>query len=403
VSVISRSTAAAWSAGGIRLTVARDAMIAAVAFALTLAMVGHGSGGARSLDALSVGLAVIACLPLLWRRRWPLGVFVVCTVASATLEGVGYALGPPFGPTVALFYLAADRRTPDRMRQVAVIVVALGAIHVGVAAASTSGFPAVPILGAIILWGGAWIVGDQLRQRGQRLADLRERAERSERETARERRLAVAEERNRIARDLHDSAAHAINVILVQAGGARLVQDRDPGAVSAALSAIEDVARETIAEIDHLIYGLRTTDANDQTTDLVELPTGLASVPTLVERHHAAGMTLDMQVDGSPRPLAPGPDQAAYRILQESLTNAARHGTGPVEVRIAYGQRQLQLTISNVKTSNGDGDAGTSGYGILGMRERAALLGGSLNAGALDGRFQVTARLPYSPAARVGS
>ena len=115
----------------------------------------------------------IACLPLLAHRRWPLGVFVVCTVASATIEGLGYALGPPFGPTVALFYLAVDRRTPDRMREIARTVVALGAIHVGVAAATTSGFPTIPILGAIVVWGGAWIVGDQVRQRRQRLAELR--------------------------------------------------------------------------------------------------------------------------------------------------------------------------------------------------------------------------------------
>ena len=400
VSVINRSITAAWSARGIRLTVVRDAMVAAVALALTLAMLAHGSGATRTLDAPGVALAVIACLPLLCHRRWPLAAFVICTAASATIEGLGYALGPPFGPTVALFYLAADRRTPDRMRRIAGAVVALGAIHIGVAAATTSGFPTIPILGAIILWGGAWIVGDQLRQRRQRLTDLRERAERAERETARERRLAVAEERNRIARDLHDSAAHAINVILVQAGGARLLQDRDPRAVSAALSTIEDVARETIAEIDQLIHGLRTPDERDQTSDPVELPTGLASVPTLVERHHAAGMALDIQVDGSPRPLAPGPDQAAYRILQESLTNAARHGIGPVGVRIAYGQSQLELTVSNATAGNGTGDARTPGYGILGMRERAALLGGSLHAGACDGGFRITARLPYAAAAR---
>jgi signal transduction histidine kinase len=376
--------------------VTRDTVVAAVALGLTLAMLAHGSGATRALDVLGVALSVMACLPLLAHRRWPLEALVVCTAVSAVIEGLGYALGPPFGPTVALFYLAADRRTPDRLRLVTATVVALGAVHVGVAAASTSGFPTIPILGAIIVWGGAWIVGDQLRQRQQRLAELRERAQRSERETARERRLAVAEERNRIARDLHDSAAHAINVILVQAGGARLLQDRDPGAVSAALSTIEDVARETVEEIDRLIHGLRTTDDSDQTTNLVEPPIGLASVPTLLERHHAAGMTLDVQVDGCPRPLAQGPDQAAYRILQESLTNAARHGTGPVAVRIAYGQRKLELTITNAANGNGTQDSGAPGYGILGMRERAALLGGSLRAGTRDGVFQVTAHLPYA-------
>jgi signal transduction histidine kinase len=394
VSADSRPATETASARRARWAVAPDAVVAAGAFGLTVAMLAHASGGTRTVDALGVALAAIACLPLLAHRRWPLGVFVVCTVASATIEGVGYTLGLPFGPTVALFYLAADRRTPERLRQIAGTVVALGAIHVGVAAASAAGFPTIPILGAIIVWGGAWIVADQLRQRQQRLADLRERAERAERDTARERRLAVAEERNRIARDLHDSAAHAINVILVQAGGARLLQDRDPGAVSTALSTIEDVARETIAEIDHLIHGLRTTSEDNQ----VEPPTGLASVPALVERHHAAGVTVETQVDGSPRVLARGPDQAAYRILQESLTNAARHGTGPVEVRIAYGRRQLELTISNATTANGNGngDPRTPGYGILGMRERAALLGGNLHADVHDGVFRVTAHLPYT-------
>ncbi len=400
VSVVSRSPAEASSDRRTRWGMTRDAVVAAAALGLTLGMLAHGSGATRTLDALGVGLAAIACLPLLAHSRWPLEVFVVCTVASAAIDGLGYALGLPFGPTVALFYLALDRRTPERMREIAAIVVALGAIHVGVAAAATSGFPTVPILGALIVWGGAWIVGDQVRQRRQRLADLRERAQQSERETARERRLAVVEERNRIARDLHDSAAHAINVILVQAGGARLLQDRDPGAVSAALSTIEDVARETVEEIDRLIHGLRTADDRAQTVNPLEPPTGLASVTTLLEQHHAAGMTLDMEVDGSPRPLAPGPDQAAYRILQESLTNAARHGTGPVAVRIAYGQRQLELTISNATNGNTAGACGTPGYGILGMRERAALLGGSLDAGPREGVFEVTARLPYAAPAR---
>ncbi len=399
MNVISQSTAAATSARRIRLPLARDAVVAAVAFALTLGMLAHASGTTRHLDALGVVLAASACLPLLWHRRWPLGMFVVSTAASATVEAFGYALGPPLGPTVALFYLAMDRLTPVRMRQTASIVVGMGAVHVGVAAIAQAGFPTIPILGAIIVWGGAWIIGDQLRQRRQRLAEARERAERFERETVRERRLAVAEERNRIARDLHDSAAHAINVILVQAGGARLLQDREPGAVSAALSTIEGVARETIEEIDQLIHGLRTTDEDNQATEPIELPTGLASVPTLLERHHAAGMTVEIAVDGSPLPLAPGPDQAAYRILQESLTNAARHGSGPVDVNIAYGQRQLELRISNPTTSNGAREPGARGYGILGMRERAALLGGSLHACARDGRFQVKASLPYTAAA----
>jgi signal transduction histidine kinase len=377
-----------------RSRAARDGALAAVAFALTLGLLASGHGASRSLDPLGVLLAAIACFPLLERRRAPLTVFALCTVASATIDALGYALGPPVGPTIALFCIAADRRTRDRMRHTAAVVLGLGAIHVGAATITYRGFPTAAILGAIVLWGGVWIIGDQLRQRRQHLTDLEERAQRAERETERERRLAAAEERTRIARDLHDSAAHAINVILVQAGGARLLQDRDPEAVRTALSTIEDVARETIGEIDQLITGVRQPANGDHLGIQIDPPTGMAAVRTLAERHRAAGLAVKIHVDGTPRPLAPGLDQAAYRILQESLTNAARHGGGSAEVGIAYGEHELELTISNLLTAAGNGAPVDGGHGILGMHERAALLGGSLHAVRGDGRFRVHARLP---------
>jgi signal transduction histidine kinase len=372
---------------------ARDALVAAVAFGLTLGLLSSAHGSDRRLDVLSVALAAIACFPLVMHRRAPLAVFTSCTAAAATLNGFGYDLGPPFGPTVALFYLAADQRTRDRLAQTATVVLALAAIHIGATVIPHAGFPTTPILGASVVWGGAWIIGDQVRQRRQRLADSEERARRAERELERERRLAAAEERTRIARDLHDSAAHAINVILVHAGGARLLQERDPAAVEAALGTIEEVARETIGEIDQLICGLRE-DLGARGGG-IEPPTGLAAAQTLVERHRAAGLPVDIEVSGRERPLAPGLDQAAYRILQESLTNAARHGGGRAEVAITYAGRWLELTVSNPIAADGNGTVNKGGHGILGMRERAALLGGTLNVGRHDGRFRVDARLPY--------
>jgi signal transduction histidine kinase len=212
---------------------------------------------------------------------------------------------------------------------------------------------------------------------------------------ARERRLAAAEERTRIARDLHDSAAHAINVILVQAGAARLLQERDPGAVRSALSTIEDVARETIGEIDQLVHGLRETGDIDEPS-AVEPPAGLAALETIVQRYRASGLAIDVSVDGRIRPLPRGLDQAAYRIIQESLTNAARHGAGDAHVGVRFGDAVLELEISNsVSVSVWANGAGT-GLGILGMRERASLLGGSLRAGRDHRGFSVRARLPYS-------
>ncbi len=373
----------------------RDRAVAAVAFGLTLLVLGGAHDSARALDPLAGVLAALACGPLVAHRRAPLAVFVLCTAASATLEVLGYGLGPPVGPTIALFYLAADQRTRDTLRQTGLVVVGMGAIHVGAAAVAEPGFPTIPILGAVIVWGGAWIIGDQVRQRRQSRSDLEERAQRAEREMARERQLAAAEERNRIARDLHDSAAHAINVILVHAGGARLLQDRDPDAVRAALSTIEDVARETIGEIDRLIGGLREgARANGASGGPIDPPAGLSSATTLAELHRAAGLEVELRLEGARRQLAPGVDQAAYRILQESLTNAARHGVGHAEVGITYGPDGLELTISNPTRFTDEGGAADSGYGILGMRERAELLGGSLQAGRDHGWFRVHARLP---------
>jgi signal transduction histidine kinase len=357
-------------------------------------MMVSGHSASRGLDPLGVVLAMTACFPLLAHRRAPLVTFAVCTLASGAIDALGYVLGPPVGPTIALFYIATDPRTHNRMRPTALVVVGLGTVHLAAAAVSFPGFPTTAILGAIILWGGAWIIGDQLRQRRQRLADLIDRAERAERETERERRLAAAEERTRIARDLHDSAAHAINVILVQAGGARLLQHQDPAATRNALSTIEDVARETIADIDRLIRGLRGTDVITDVPSAIEPPTGLATAGTLADRHRAAGLAVQIHIDGRPRPIAPSVDQAAYRILQESLTNAARHGTGAADVQIAYRPDEVTLTISNPLTSNGDATATHRGHGLLGMRERAALLGGQLRVDRHNGQFRVHARLP---------
>lgn len=373
---------------------ARDAVVALTAFGLTLLLLGFGHNADRGLDPLGGLLAAFASLPLVAHRRFPLGVFALTTSASAVLNGLGYAVGPPFGPTVALFYVAEDERTRGRMLETAAVVLGFFAVHIGATAAAHGGFPTSSILFGIVVWGGAWILGDQVQQRRRRRADVEERIRRAQRDTERERRLAAAEERTRIARDLHDSAAHAINVILVQAGAARLLQQRDPEATRRALTTIEEVARETIGEIDALVHGLRENGAGDE-PPAVEPPTGLAALDTLVERYRAGGLAIEIHTAGGVRPLSRGLDQAAFRILQESLTNVARHGAGPAEVEIRYGESELELTISNAAAADEGGEP-AGGHGILGMRERAALLGGDLEAGREGSSFSVRARLPYA-------
>jgi signal transduction histidine kinase len=194
----------------------------------------------------------------------------------------------------------------------------------------------------------------------------------------------------RIARDLHDSAGHAINVILVQAGAARLLQQRDPEGSRVALETIEDVARETIGEIDRLVRVLR----DDRGDDGVE-PPGLAALDALVDRHRAAGLGVTVAATGRRRPLVAGVDRAAYRILQEALTNAALHGDGSAHVDLGFGEEGVELTVTN-RARAGLAPRPGGGHGLVGMRERALLLGGSLDAGADDGLFRVHARLPVN-------
>ena len=367
-----------------------DVGIALGVFALSLAMLASGgvSGDeeARGLDALGVGLAAVAALPLLVWRRAPLAVFVVTALASAAINALEYPPGPPIGPTVALFFVGfSGDRSKRGVRLTAAVVGVLYVVHVVAAVSGREESPAVPALFGALVWGGAWVFGDRVRLRRQRVAELEERARQAERETERERRLAAAEERTRIARDLHDSAGHAINVILVQAGAARLLAAKDPERSRAALATIESLARETLTEIDGLVRALREDEDQAQT------PIGLAALDALVNRHRDAGLDVDVHVDGSRRPLGPAVDQAAYRILQESLTNALRHGSGGATVALTYGAEALEIGVTNPADDGG----ATAGHGIVGMRERASLLGGRIDTEPLNGVFRVRAQLPY--------
>jgi signal transduction histidine kinase len=363
-----------------------DAALAAVTCAATIGLLDQGgvdASDARALDPLGVVLAGVATLPLALWRRSPLGVFVVTTSASIALMVLGFGPGPPFGPTASLYLLAASRDdTHPWTRGLTAVVGGLFTGHVVAVGIGQDEFPTVPLLLGSLVWAVAWFAGDRTRLRRERIAGF-------ERQVERERRLAAVEERTRIARDLHDSAGHAINVILVQAGAARLLQERDPGASRAALETIEDVARQTLGEIDALVRTLRDDPSpNGQVTDAP----GLAMIGTLVERHRAAGLDVMLESRGEPKRLATSADQAAYRIVQESLTNASRHGTGSAHVELAFDGRGLEVVVTNPVATGAS--PSVSGHGLTGMRERATLAGGLLEAGPAGGVFRVHARLP---------
>jgi signal transduction histidine kinase len=378
-----------------------DAAIAAATLAVTLAVLAHGgirpgsdaaTASTADLDLAGVALAVCASLPLLaWRRR-PRAVFVLTGSATALQAGLGYPLDLALAPAVALYLMTAsrDQHTPWTPRNTVLVIALLGA-YLTATAASHQEFPGSELVHSGLAWAVAWFAGERTRLRRLHIAELHERAQRTERDAERERLLAVAEERNRIARDLHDSAGHAISVIAVRAGAARLRHHQDPDRSRLALEAIEELARQTANEIDQIVGTLRQ---GRPTNGTIEAPPGLAALETLIERHLADGLDVTVRTLGAPQPSSGPVDQATYRILQEALTNAARHGAGHASVELAFDDAAIHLTVTNPVASKPQPRSG-GGHGLIGMRERATLVGGDLDAGRANGTFRVHARIPY--------
>jgi signal transduction histidine kinase len=341
--------------------------------------------GSGDVGGVGVLLVALSTLPLAAWRRGPFVVFVATGAANVVLAAVVYPIGVPLGPAVALYLLAADRdATGPSIAQIG-MATAMLLLAYGIAAGiNESTFPTFELLHAALLLAVAWLAGERTRLRREQVDELR-------REAQRERLLAAAEERARIARDLHDSAGHAINVIAVRAGAARLRHNDDPARSIAALEAIEDLARRTAADIDHIVGALRDRDASD----VVQPPPGLASLETLVGQHRGAGLVIECTTSGEPRPLPSSVDQSAYRVIQEALTNASRYGSGSAHVDVRYSEKGLELRVTNpVAPARTLGQLG-SGHGLVGMHERAELLGGSVAIERSGCKFSVCARLPF--------
>jgi signal transduction histidine kinase len=238
-------------------------------------------------------------------------------------------------------------------------------------------------------WAGIWLAGRVVRAREHDARRLGELAQALERERVEEARLAVAEERTRIARELHDVIAHAMSTIVLEAGAERVNLHEDQSSTRQALHSIERTGRQALAEMRRLVGVLRT-DADEP--ELFPQPS-LTQLDVLIEQVGRAGVPVDLRVVGEPVQLAPGLDISAYRIVQEALTNVLKHGgDARATVVVAYGDRTLELDIAdNGRGGTPDG----SGHGIVGLRERVALFGGSLDAGGREGGgFAVRARLP---------
>ncbi|MEU9017420.1 sensor histidine kinase [Actinomadura sp. NPDC048394] len=368
-----------------------DAALAAAAFAVTAYRIRTGAAGpdGRGPDLAAYGIGLAMAAALLARRRWPAFVLGLVTLLWIVYHSRGYPGGAPAVPVWAALYSVAV--APRRW---AGFVLAGVLIFSDVSARSEGGaHPFTALLdGTTVVFAAMLLLGDAVRSRRQRRAEYEARLEAlaARQEDAAARR--VAEERIRIARDLHDVSAHTIAVIGVQASVAAELLTEDPEQAADALRAIRRAGAEAMAELRATVGVLRDADGPG-----VEAPVpGLDRLPDLVRGHGSAGPRVELQVEGERRPLPGVVELTAYRIVQESLANALRHGdAGSVRVRLRYRADGLDVEVDDdgrggPPSADGYGD----GYGVRGMAERAAALGGTLTAGPGESGFRVRAWLP---------
>ncbi|GAA3014790.1 sensor histidine kinase [Streptomyces fulvorobeus] len=249
----------------------------------------------------------------------------------------------------------------------------------------------------------AWVLGDSVRTRRAYFSQLEERAARLEREREAQSKVAVAAERARIARELHDVVAHNVSVMVVQADGAAYVMDAAPEQARQALETISSTGRQALAEMRRLLGVLRTGDA-PESGEYVPQP-DVGQIEDLVEQVRQTGLVVDFRIEGTARPLPSGVELTAYRIVQEALTNTRKHG-GPdagASVRLVYFDDGLGLLVEDDGRGAAhelyeDGGADGAGHGMIGMRERVGMVGGTLDAGPRPGGgFRISALLPLKP------
>jgi signal transduction histidine kinase len=340
-------------------------------------------------------------LPLGLRRRHPVAVLATVATASLVLE---LALGDPangkqYSFEVFLAWLlaaySAGAYTEGRRHRMA-LAIGIAAAVVWLVWSYAAGAGNQNTVPSAFFTAVAWLAGRSMRRRQQLVDLLGDRARRLEREREDRIRATVAEERARIARELHDVVAHSVSVMVVQAqAGPRLIGDGDR--VVSAFAAIEGSGREALVELRRLLGILRT---GDDELSIGPQP-GLGSLAGLVEQLREAGLAVDLEIEGEQVVLAPGVDLAAFRIVQEALTNTLKHGgRAGARVVVRYSALDVELEIVD-DGSRAPAAVNGSGHGLIGMRERTALYGGRLDAGPrAGGGFAVRATLPLTGASR---
>ncbi|MEV5572429.1 histidine kinase [Spirillospora sp. NPDC052269] len=327
-------------------------------------------------------LALLIALPIAARRRYPLGVLWVVSIAAfAFHRGVYLNATYTLAALVVAAYSAVVYSPHQRL---AIVTAALDGLLLVLF--HHSFMPQMnPALYAFLLLIPVGLAANAIHTWQQRVRELETRQEEATRH-------AVARERSRIAQELHDVVTHNVSVMVVQAGAARMVLRDEPDRAESAMRAVESGGRAAMTELRH-VMNLLTMDGEPEEADLAPRP-GLVQVPALAERVRATGVKVDLAVSGTPSDLPEGMDLAAYRVVQEALTNTVKHAAGArVGIVISHGPDELTIEVTN--TAGGATSHSGNGRGLLGLRERLAVFGGTLEHGStLTGGYRVRATFP---------
>ncbi|MEW2251971.1 MULTISPECIES: sensor histidine kinase [unclassified Streptomyces] len=384
-----------------------DAFWAVVLFGLSLvsAAADHATRGTHA-PALVVPVALLLCLVVALRRRMPEKMLLLALALGVAQLALDVETMPAdFAMLVIVYTVAA---TGARWASRLALATGLSAASVAQLRwphtdASVAGNVAVVVF-QTVPFALAWVLGDSIRTRRAYYAQLEERAARLEKEREAQAKVAVAAERARIARELHDVVAHNVSVMVVQADGAAYVLDAAPDQAKKALETISSTGRQALAEMRRLLGVLRTGEPQEG-GEYVPQP-DVQQIEDLVEQCRTSGLPVDFKVEGTPRPLPSGVELTAYRIVQEALTNTRKHG-GPnagASVRLVYFDDGLGLLVEDDGKGAPhelyeEGGIDGRGHGLIGMRERVGMVGGTLDAGPRPGGgFRISALLPLKPA-----
>ncbi|MFF5706813.1 sensor histidine kinase [Streptomyces sp. NPDC012794] len=381
-----------------------DSFWAVLFFGMSMMNVAGAEGQSTALRLATVPVVAALTAALALRRKWTVAMFWLTVGAGLYQLAIGQEMQFCDVAMLVVLYTVAAADVPRWVSRTALACGLLASplyfLRFGIDKSASTVEEILFALFMMVPFALAWVTGDSLRTRRAYYAQLVERNQRLEKEREAQAKVAVAAERARIARELHDVVAHNVSVMVVQADGAAYVLDVAPDQAKEALQTISGTGRQALAEMRRLLGVLRTGEPQES-EDYVPQP-DVEQIEVLVEQVRAAGLTVGFEVEGAPRKLPSGVELTAYRIVQEALTNTRKHG-GPdakATVRLVYFDDGLGLLVEDDGRGAAhelyeDGGADGAGHGLIGMRERIGMVGGTLDAGPRPGGgFRISALLP---------